>query len=520
MLRKASKVISLLLAVAMTCSVMAACGNTDSSSETTTAQTSAAAESSSAPEKVTPPEEYTLKFFAPGDTPNQMADILAEAEKQMKDTLNLKLEFTFVPWGDYGNRLSMMLAAGDDFDLHLNAPWLSINDYAKKGLIQPWDDLLAKSGPNVLKATPSLMLEANKFYGKMYGIPNGTTLSGYSGWFIRQDLREKYGMEKPKNLEDIEKFLLKVKENEKGIIPFSVNAASGYDLNPFWTLDLSFKQFNVDKASVNIYTTKDTIEPVKGILDDPHMLQIIDTMYRWNKSGILDKDVVTQKDDKGAFNAGKIACKIGDVFTMDQVQTALGSSVPGAIVEFIPCPGDKLISDFKMWNFTCLNANSKNPERVTQFMDWIYADQAHYDLLQYGIKDKNWVDTGAGTYSIPEGVDGKTNYNLNGAFLLWKPAFDRTLNGAPEDMKAALAKVRDQNSFIKSPLSGFEPVTDNLKNEFAKCNAVWLSVVTPYLCGIKDPATIPEAKKKLETAGYNKIVEEAQKQVNDFLAAK
>ena len=49
-------------------------------------------------------EEVTLKIMIPGDRPSDMDLVIAEAEKRMKDTINVKLDVVFVPWSDLAQR--------------------------------------------------------------------------------------------------------------------------------------------------------------------------------------------------------------------------------------------------------------------------------------------------------------------------------------------------------------------------------------------------------------------------------
>lgn len=468
--------------------------------------------------------EYTIRAVLPGNTPNHFDEVLASAEDQLKDTLNVKLDFQFIPWSDYRNKINVMMAAGDDFDLHLNAQWLSIFNMIADEVIQPWDDLLAEYGQDLLNSIPGPMLEANKFHGKLYGIPNGNVYGRVMGWVIRKDLREKYGMPKPTTIEELEQFLMNVKEHEQGMIPVTWQGGSFTPNEALFPLELGVRGIKVGSVEFFIYVHPDgTIEPVQGIFDDPHSLEAIKTFRRWYVNGLIEKDVMTQEDAIGALTSGRVAAKRMDITRMHQDQAVLASNIPGAELEFLKVGWgeQKLTSDFQMWNFVVLNSKCKDPVRVTQFMNWLFSDHAHYDLLAYGIEGKHWVDTENGTYGIPEGVDATTNYNFPGYVLLWKPGFDRILAEASEEEKAWTQFLKDDKNMVPSALIGLTVDTSGLKNELAKCNAIWPSVARPIMNGIVDPETeIPNAKKKLAAAGYDKIVEEINRQIEEFKASK
>ncbi|MGV2686458.1 hypothetical protein GNF82_19410, partial [Clostridium perfringens] len=93
-------------------------------------------------------------------------------------------------------------------------------------------DAMVAERPELKAAIPDEMWDYNKFDGKIMGIPLGPTQGPVYGLLIRKDLREKYGLPELKTLEDLEKFLYTVKENEKDVRPFIINGIKA-DKLPF-----------------------------------------------------------------------------------------------------------------------------------------------------------------------------------------------------------------------------------------------------------------------------------------------
>jgi len=512
------KIIAVCMILTMTVSMMAACGkkggeNNQVSSTTEVGTAAAAAETTAQPLK-----EYKITALFPGDTPLDFDKVIAQAEKQVKDSLNVKLDFQFIPWADYGNKVMVKMTAGDDLDLHLNAPWLHMNQMISNKMIQPWDDLLAKNGTEVLKAFPEQMIKSNKFNGEIWGIPLGNVIAAAktSLYAIRGDLREKYGMSPIQSFDQLEQYFLKVKENEQGMVPATWNASQ---FSLFLTTDANFYQFGQNNANVLIpFNADGSVGEIKPIYEYQGFINMVTMLHKWYKQGIIDKDVMAQKDGKGAYLSGKAA--YSNVDFVEEIK--LQGAVPGAKMEKADVhPDVKPVSDFKMWNFLCLNAKCKDTERVTHWYNWIFEDQSHYDLLQYGIKDKHWVDTGAGTYDLPAGVDATNNYTFPGYVLLWNPNFDRISAQSTQAMKDENAFCKDSANYTQSALTGFTPDYEPIKNEIAKVGAIWAETILVMAAGVVDPEQgLAIAKRKLEAAGYLKIVEEAQKQVSAFAAAK
>ncbi len=505
-----TRLTALVLATVLVVSLIAGCDN----NVTVPASSQASSQASS---EAKPLDPYTVVGFFPGDTPIDFQMVLDAAEEQMKDTINVELDLNFIPWSDYGDKIKVKMSAGDDFDLHLNAPWLHMYQMIADEAIQAWDPYLEEFGPAVFEAFAEKTIEANRFDGKIMGIPLGPVVAGPKMLPIRKDLREKYQLEKPDTLDEFEVYLRKVKENEPGMYPMTW-VASNNVLGEHTMLN--YINWGQNNAAVYVHFDEEgKALPVKPIYEDEQFLKWCRYAYKWHQEGLIQNDVMAQKDEKGAFISGKTACANVDTFD----EASLQANVPTGTIEVIYFTGEpgqsKFISDFKMWNFLCLSTNSKDPERVTMFFNWIYEDQANYDLLQYGIKDKHWVDSGDLTYDLPEGVNAGTNYNFPGYVLLQTPKFDRLNAQGSEDYLTDNAFRKDEDNFIASELIGFTPDYSNVESEMAKVGAIWAETIFLIGAGVMDvDAELPNIKEKLQAAGYDKIYEEAKKQVEDFIA--
>lgn len=517
------KLICLLLAGIMLVSIFTACGSKTNDSTTTNSTNESSDEAKSGSEKSGSEElaPYEMSAFLPGDTPLHLDEVLEEANKKLKDALNVTLSINFASWTDFPNKAQVMIAAGDETDLIFDAPWMHLPQMISAGAYLDLEQLLNEHAPDLLKAFPKLMIDANRQNGKIMGIPLGDVLSSYHGLWIRGDLREKYGMPPIETIEQYEQYLMKVKENEAGMIPLTWLGNYCIGPNGFYDAGYDVVLFGGNNAEVDIFATADEVEEIVPIYENPHVLEWINMVRKWYLAGLIEKDQMAQKDETGAFKSGKVASIKGD-YIVGTIQNQIESIIPGAKVEFISFEGknDKHVTNFAQWNFICVNANAKDPVRVVKFLNWMYEDQANYDLLRYGIKDVHWVDAGDKMYDLPQGIDASKNYNFPGYTLMWNPNFERTLATSSEDDKFYYKKLRDENMLVPSMLTGFTPDLEPVKNEIAKVSAIWPSTMLPILNGSVDISELPKAQKKLEDAGYLKIVEEAKKQVSEFLANK
>lgn len=523
---KLVRILSVLICLALVFSLLLGCAQKkeDTEQQTTTAKQ---AETTTTEKAAAPLAEYEIEALFPGDTPNDFDKVLAEVEKRLKDTLNVKLNFQFIPWADYKQKVQVKMAAGDDFDLHLNAPWLCMNEFINEGAIQPMDELIEKFGPAIKTGFEKQVIDSNRFNGKIFGLPLGDVLGGEykSLILIRKDLREKYGMEKITTVDAFVQYLRNVKNNEPGMIPFIWNGSIWVYSRWYWGMNRSFKMLNTNTCPIYVFMDEKGIHPVKPIYEDAKYLEWLDFAHNLYNEGLIYKDILTVKDEQQQFMAGKTAAIYSDGGPSNPslLLPTLKSNYPDAEVEFAEFEGKnvKIMSDFQVWNFAVLNSKAKDPERVMRFLNWVFEDQANYDLIVYGIEGVHWIDAGEGLYDYPPGIDLASNYKFPSYVLCMNVNYDRIDKNAIEDERYWKAYLQDINNFIQSPLTGFVYTTENVKDEVAKVSAIWPEVMWPIENGIvpKDKY-LPDAIAKLKAAGYDKILEDAQKQIDAFLASK
>ena len=470
-------------------------------------------------------EPVTLKIMIPGDRPPDMDLVIAEAEKRMKDTINVKLDIVFVPWADLGQKTQVTLASGENIDLIFDAPWLHINQMIADGYYEPLDDLLKQYGKNVLEKRPQQMWDANKYDDKIMAVPLGLVYMAGNAYVVRKDIREKLGVPPIKTYKELIDFAYKVKEKEPGIAPFTAAGTSGqqtysmvsqrslhdYDTHVRFThalgssLTLYYKEN--DGKVFNLFEDK---EPIMTWLKEARQ------MY---KDGLVYKDILTAKDFIQPFMSGKAAIvtkgSFGTGLSFDQ---QFKSNVPNGDLEtvtfFDPTKGAN-ISNFKQWNFLAVPKVSKNKERAVMFMDW--ANQKdNYDLLSYGIQGKHWEAIGDKEYKV---LDTK-GYSQFGYVWVWNPIDERTDAGADKTYEHFDAVLRDADSFTKDILTGFEFDSSAVQNDLSQYNTVEAKYYPALFNGVLDPE---ETLKKFEAeAGpsLKRIQQELQRQIDAFLAKK
>ncbi|CAM4196977.1 extracellular solute-binding protein [Paenibacillus macerans] len=463
-----------------------------------------------------PKETVTLKAYFPGDKPAGFDDVLQAVNDKLKaDNVGAALNINFLPWSDYGNAVSVKMSAGEDFDMYLDAPWLSMNQMIASNSLLELDAMVAERLE--LKASiPDEMWEYNKFDGKIMGIPLGTTQGPVYGLLIRKDLREKYGLPELKTLEDLEKFLYTVKENEKDVRPFVINGIKA-DKLPFIlseSANLALDEVLEIGVSMFSYSTKD--KKVVGQWASPMIADGYERVTKYYKDGIISKNIAQEQNAETLFKQGKYAATY---YAADGVEGLKYSDMlkdgSDKLEVFVP-NGDKAgpYTAFQQWNFLCIPTSSKHSDLALDVVNWLSIKENH-DLMEYGIQGKDWEPAGDTSYKA------LSNYSFPGFVLTWRPTLNRTPDTMMPDDKKWFDFSADPANFTLSPTAGFSFNAEKVKTEYAKITPLHDSFFLPLSQGVlsadEGKATLEE---KMASLGGQKVIDEIQAQIDAVTSGK
>jgi putative aldouronate transport system substrate-binding protein len=470
-------------------------------------------------------EQVTLKIMIPGDRPPDMDEVIAEAERRMKDTINVKLDIVFVPWADLGQKTQVTLASGEKIDLIFDAPWLHINQMIADGFYEPLDELLAKYGKTVLEKRPQQMWDANKYDGKIMAVPLGVVYAAGNSYVIRKDIREKLGIPPIKTYEELIDFAYKVKEKEPGIAPFTAGGTSGLQsysnvaLRALNDYDTHVRYTHALGSSLTLYYKTNDAKVYNLFEDKEPLLTWLNDARKLYQDGIVYKDILTAKDFVQPFISGKVAIvtkgSFGTGLSFDQ---QFKNNVPNGDLEtatFFDKTKGANMANFKQWNFLAVPKVSKNKERAVMFMNWAN-EKENYDLLSYGIQGKHWEPVGDKEFKMLD-TKGFTGF---GYVWVWNPVDERSDVDRDKRFDEYEAVLRDADSFTKDVLTGFEFDSSVVQNDLSQYNSVEAKYYPALFNGILDPE---ETLKKFEDeAGpsLKRIQQELQRQIDAFLAKK
>lgn len=440
-------------------------------------------------------EEVNLKWYILAQEPAGFDRVMEEANKYLKEKLNVNLELVCIQAGDYQQKTQMIMASQEEFDLM----WMNASNYepsVTKGAFLPLDELL-ETTPDLKDLFEEGTWDATRVNGEIYGVPMLQVLYGQSGlWFIKS-IVDKYDLpvEEIKFLEDLTPIYQTVKDNEPAdIIPLRAAITPHFD--PYMT-QVTGTSFYIDEA---------------GKVTNKRELNIKNNkvMQEWYSKGFFPADVTTMTDENSLIKAGKIFSRFS-------------RQLPGVSGKFKISNGydvvnvatnEAVISRGSVQStMTAISATSKHPERALKLLELMQTDKYLFNLMAYGIEGQDWekdpenekrIQRESGAYYVPE-------YLIGNQFLAYiLPSYEDTVWEETIEENAK-AKIDPNNSFwfdrtpVETELTNLAAISTEYDNQ--------LSYST-----IPVEETYAKIDEKQKLAGVDKVVDEIQTQYDAWKA--
>ncbi|RKP53090.1 extracellular solute-binding protein [Cohnella endophytica] len=524
MFKRRARLPAILMCILLLCLALAACskGNNGNNAVEPSKESSPASvkpsESASA-ETPKEEEEVTLKFYFGGDKKSATDEVWGKVSEYLKGKgLNVKFDVNFIPFGDFKDKMLVMAASGDKWDLNFDGDWLSYKQMAAKGSYMALNDLLPKYAPNLFKKYQDQgTLQAATINGQIVGLPWTMKMNQryFVGW--RSDLAEKAGISRApdaiKTIEDVDALLHDLKKAYPNEKLSRTPSQAMYETREEW-VDLGFHKMG--------FYLNDPEVKVQPVEQQPFYLEASKKTKQWYDDGILNRDAMIDKEDGASqWRNGKT------LFTMTSHEWAFadpGFSDPSFKHQMaFLYPDKKFVNRTALANVLAINRNSQHADRVLRFLDMMETDQVLYDLVQYGIEGKTYKLNGD-VAEYPDGMDFTTsNYmEWGGQWAFWKPQFMRPNQTYPKDFWVKEAEFASLPVNVNSPVDGLFIAEDNIKNEVAKRDQAYEEFGKPIEFGVVKnvDGSVKDYIEKQKKNGLDKIMAEAQKQVDAYLASK
>ena len=479
---KKKQFLALALSAVMAGGMLAGCGSSNGSSSSS---------KSDAKDEV-----VTLKWIQVGNgMPKDYDEWLEQINPYLEEKIGVNVDMEIVPWGDWDNRRSVITNSGEYFDI-LFTDQNRYSSEVNTGALMDITDLLKDNASELYDMIPEDYWKAVEVNGKIYGVPTykDSSLSEYFVW--DQDIADKYNIDvnSVTDFNALYDALKTVKEGEGGSPYFMSKNGANFLLN------LNYDDLSSGLPAIGVKYGDDT-KTVVNPLDDEEILSNLDIVRKMYQEGIINGDAPTADD------SSKYAMFFAAQGWSGAAKTTWGPNNGIANCTAVQY-GNTVVSNTTVrGSINGIYSGCKHPDKALQLLNLVNTDSKVRDWFYYGAEGTDFEytdDNKVHRLTTDWGMAGYTQ----GTFFNVTQTDDVDFNQWDE--------VKELNEkATPSEMLGFNLDTSNIETELANCRAVYEKYYSELFTGAQDPRELVKTiDAELETAGWETIREEAQKQID------
>lgn len=503
------KTVSLLLVLVMLLGCCACAAKTETSTETTPAASGeekepAASEPTDTEETPAEQEPVTLKFYCYASEQADQQTVFDELNKYFKEKYNTTVDFQFV-LGSYADKMNVIINSGEAYDACFTSNW--INDYATNVSKEAFVDIsgMLADYPALYNAMPEAYWEAATINGGIYAVPNVQIAARQPAMYFITDEMESLGY----TVEDVSGWstILDAKDYlqaayEKngtkfaGVAEDQIAAYCGYELMSNISNAVAVKMDDESCTVVNFFETEE-------------FKTLCEQMAELNAAGLTDGQCAIDADYSiSQRTAARNSLSVSGTWKPGgDVEESLRYGYPLTLVG----SGTSILTTggiiATMWG---ISTTSEHPDRVLQILELLLTDPYVMNLISYGVEGVH--------YEVVDGfiqsIDG-AGYAPGCSWAFGNVFLTTPYVGQPADVWEQTESL-NQNAVV-SNLIGFSYSNANVQSESSNVS----SVVKEYIGIISGEMPVEKNLDaflaKLETAGIDALIADAQAQVDAFL---
>lgn len=445
-------------------------------------------------------KEETLIWYIRNSKPANAESVVEKANDILKQKIGATVEFNYVSGGDYVQKMQMVMASSEVFDICFTSSWA--NDYisnANRSAYLPLDKMLEEES-DFYKSMPEFMWNAVKINNQVFGVPNMQILYDEIGLWLKKDIVDELGIDTSviKSIHDLTPVLAKVKEKYPNIIP-NLRVVPAYpELEILESIDSSLGSIAYNMQTKKVETTANYVMPYWKL------------MREWYKNGYFSPDVATLVDETPLIKEGKVFSRYTRMkpgmeeefkssFGYDVVTVSLGTPIisRGSIISTV----------------NSVSRTSTNPEKAFRLLKAVNTDKELYNILVHGVEGQDYVKAGENliektpsTYSMP-------------AYMIGNQFNSYIFPNQPEKIWQE-TKAKNESALVQSTID-FSFERKGVESEIAKMGAIYTEYKKILDFGLDDTEkVVAQMEEKLKTAGIDKVMNEMQRQLDEWNANK
>lgn len=463
-----------------------------------------------------------------------MDEIYRQLDALTIPELNCTLRFEFIPWGNEGRQLNIATASGE-YDFIPGGVFSDYRTLVYKNVFldmnQYLDDVPALTEHYAIFGADTL--EKCEINGGLYGLPQmgrGEIQNIGEGFLYREDLRAEWGLEEIRDLETLEAYLYRARQDER--YKDSPMVTDNRVWSCLWMMLTKGKYLEVNSFMETPFLVVDASDPYRVLnrMETPEFQEVLAYIRKWKRDGILDPDMLSRSDNEGELGRSLILADRKPCETNNPIWSVnsywiprLQESHPEWEFGFYPYNfGNErqYISSLAGSSVISISAKTTEPELAMRLLEKIHTDIRYYSLAAYGAEGENY-----------ELVDGKIDFDNigSGNRFAWTAVSDETLNYEALPVNEKWAQVyeaimdgydRIAETAEDNPIDGFSFSVPEKEQKAAE--QVWLQYFQPLICGYGEsgPEELEAANQRLYAAGFEQYLAAVQEQLSAYAEEK
>lgn len=511
------KLISATLATLLTLSMLTACGSSGAP------QSSSGQTPSSTDSDDSFGEYVELLMYSSGSSGPDTEKAMKHFNELLKEKANTTIKVTCLGWDNYENQYNLILTSGEKADLMYVNPNL-YSRYASTGAFTDLTDLFPEYMPETYALFSEDELQQARVDGHLYVIPSYEVNYNQNGIFYRQDLGEKYGVDKIDSMESLEAYMDAVAKNETNVRPIDGNPEQA--LFQLFKSYYGFESIAGSNTSIVMVRGYDDIEDIVAYPFTEEYVEWVHRMKDWADRGFWSTNALSSTIDPwSSIQVGTSAITQANADGAKNMMRTMGEKLPNAVCDYWSLANltGYSYADPVMQNGYVVPASSQNAERALRVLELIKTDQELFDAWMYGIEGYHFDLNESGQLVRPAaGQDpAKVNtHSMSGAQYAMRV---KGLMREDAGVWVGYQPLLNQLNSMSVPNKFGAVVLDytNVQAELAAVNQVVQQYGMPINVGIVDDvdAAVEEYRAQLESAGIDRLVEAVKAQMLAYYEA-
>lgn len=461
-----------------------------------------------------------LKMMSMGNEPGHMDEIYRQLDELTEEELGIDVRISFYPWEDEAETVQKLVHS-NSFDIYVYGTPFGSEELARKGAFLNMEPYL-ESVPGLVEYYRSQGIDLlNR--ENVYSVPRLQSSTGY-GFFYREDLRKKWGLEPVEDFHSLESYLYRTKEEYPENAP--INDKRFFDSLLSLTAGEKYRYLGYGMA-----IRWDSGELIY-LPDVPEYREALDIAGRWYRDGIISEDVLYLQNNNTMVTL--------EMMKQDKAAVEFCNHFPAICSNYVMALCEKNPEwelgwlDYDLLNHSCydtyftgagqvglaVDSKCRCPESAMLLLEKMHTDSRYYNLLSYGVEGIHYVTTESGTLSyegIPADNIFRGQIGLEQDTMMLTPQYPGNWDAVYRDVRERFTQMRTVNG--KSAAPAFSIDTD----AYPDCQSAIKAWSDSKLRQMLETGTAEDIdgamekfKEELDQTGYDDFVEAVREEWERF----